>query len=459
MAGKKNWFVALMDKFAGDKLVLIILLLLMMISALCIFSSTSQLPEVLRGTASRTDVMFNHFKTIGMGLAVIAFIYSLCGVKTLRLFGRLGFITSAALLLFLAGHLHMGPISAAPINGAWRVIKIGGFQFHVFEFVKVAMVLYLAYAIENLRNGGFSFLEIIADRYPRIYFIGNETWKKIICIYCPMGIIFILVAMGSVTSSLFIALVMFLTIWVGGLNMRELFIIGGAIAVLGIGIYGTYKMTDGAVFSRLETAESRLESFDDKVQRVLDAKPKSQEYYKALGAIEQQYGSRIAIKEGGLFGKGAGGSSQKYKVSVMFEDFMFSFVVEEYGLFGAMVLFVLFSSLIMRGSLIARNCGDTFPKVAVAGLVLLISGQAYLHMFVNTGIFPMTGQTLPLISHGRFAFLMFSAAFGIILSISKTAEKSIAKEIRDADPLIESRPEVDAGMEDLDALEENLIEN
>lgn len=448
-----------MDKFTGDKLVLIILLLLMMISALCIFSSTSQLPEVMKGTSSRTDVMFNHFKTIGLGLAVIAFIYIICGVKTLRRLGRFGFITSAALLLFLAGHLHLGPITAASINGAWRVIKIGGFQFHVFEFVKVAMVLYLAYAIETLKNGGFSFLEIIADRYPRIYFIGNDTWKKIICIYIPMGIVFILVATGSVTSSLFIALVMFLTIWVGGLNMRELFIIGGAIAVLGIGIYGTYKLTDGAVFHRLETAESRLESFDDKVQRVLDAKPKSQEYYRALGAIEQQYGSRIAIKEGGLIGKGAGGSSQKYKVSVMFEDFMFSFVVEEYGLMGAIVLFILFSSLIMRGSLIARNCGEDFPKVAVAGLVLLISGQAYLHMFVNTGIFPMTGQTLPLISHGRFAFLMFSAAFGIILCISKTAEKNIAKEIRDAEPLIESRPEVDAGMDDLDALEDNLIEN
>ena len=113
----------------------------------------------------------------------------------------------------------------------------------------------------------------------------------------------------------------------------------------------------------------------------------------------------------------------------------------------------------MRGSLIARNCDETFPKVAVAGLVLLISGQAYLHMFVNTGIFPMTGQTLPLISHGRFAFIMFSAAFGIILSISKTAEKNIAKEIRDAEPLIESRPDIDAGMDDLDRLEDNLIEN
>ena len=91
--------------------------------------------------------------------------------------------------------------------------------------------------------------------------------------------------------------------------------------------------------------------------------------------------------------------------------------------------------------------------MCVAGLCLLISGQAFLHMFVNADIGPMTGQTLPLISHGNSAFLCFSLAFGIILSFSRIAQRRIEKEQRDALPLIELKENVQAGLDDLDAFE------
>jgi cell division protein FtsW len=103
---------------------------------------------------------------------------------------------------------------------------------------------------------------------------------------------------------------------------------------------------------------------------------------------------------------------------------MFSFLIEEYGLIGGILVIFLYVSLLARSSIIASMCENDFEKYAIGGLAILISGQAFLHILVNVDIGPMTGQTLPLISHGSSAFLVFCIAFGIILSISRLANKN-----------------------------------
>ena len=89
----------------------------------------------------------------------------------------------------------------------------------------------------------------------------------------------------------------------------------------------------------------------------------------------------------------------------------------------------------------------------MAGLCLLITGQAFLHMFVNADIGPMTGQTLPLISHGNSAFLCFSVAFGIILSFSRIAARRIEIETLKADPLMETHENLKGSLDELDAFD------
>jgi cell division protein FtsW len=102
---------------------------------------------------------------------------------------------------------------------------------------------------------------------------------------------------------------------------------------------------------------------------------------------------------------------------------MFSFLVEEYGLLGGILIVILYISLIARSSMIARLCGNEFARITIGGLAFLITGQAFMHMLVNVDIMPMTGQTLPLISDGASAFLVSCVAFGVILSISRMAKK------------------------------------
>jgi cell division protein FtsW len=135
--------------------------------------------------------------------------------------------------------------------------------------------------------------------------------------------------------------------------------------------------------------------------------------------------AKIAVHEGGLIGKGIGNSTQKYKVQNIYGDYMYSFLVEEYGLIGGFLILILYVSLLARSSILARMCSDDFAKYLLGGLAILITGQAFMHILVNVDIGPMTGQTLPLISHGASAFLIFCVAFGLILSISRMAKKKM----------------------------------
>ena len=146
----------------------------------------------------------------------------------------------------------------------------------------------------------------------------------------------------------------------------------------------------------------------------------------------QTEGAKIAIKEGGLLGKGPGRSTQKYRVPLIFGDYMYSFLIEEYGLWMGILVLIMYVSLLARGSRIAMFCKKTFSRTAVAGLTLLISGQAMMHILINVGIVPVTGQTLPIVSDGKSSLLMFYIAFGVLLSISKTAKKQMDKAIEEA---------------------------
>jgi cell division protein FtsW len=118
---------------------------------------------------------------------------------------------------------------------------------------------------------------------------------------------------------------------------------------------------------------------------------------------------------------------------------MFSFIVEETGLWGAIILIILYFSLLARGTLVAKMCDKYYDKMIVTGLIILVTGQAFMHMAVNVHLplVPQTGQTLPLVSHGTNAFLVFSLVFGILLSISKDAKENMARKEAEAAPIIE----------------------
>ncbi len=440
MATRKKTFWTFADRFEGDKVVWIILLMLCLLSIVCMFSSSSRL---LDDGMSRLDIVKEQFFTVLAGLAVVIFLYNVKNIKWFRIAGALGFPFSLLLLVLLDARVHLPFLRAIELNGAYRILLVEGIQIHVFEVVKVAMVIYLAWAIDAQKRGALPFLKNI----------GGE-WQKILFIYLPFILTFVLILPGSNSSALFIGLVMYIVILLGGGNMRDMLILAAAGVAALMLCFGVYKLSDGKYLQRIGTGISRVFEHEDWEQKLLDSRKGTLEYQEALDAIRQPYAARIAVHEGGLKGKGPGQSTQRYVVPDISEDYIYSFIIEEYGLLGGILVIMLYLSLLSRGSIIVRNCGkDNFAKITVAGLCILISGQAFLHMFVNADIGPMTGQTLPLISHGTSAFLCFSAAFGIILSFSRMAARRIEKETREAVPLSGTRDDVRDRLDDLDEYE------
>lgn len=232
---------------------------------------------------------------------------------------------------------------------------------------------------------------------------------------------------------------MFLVILFGGDSLKELSILMAAGIAAVLLCFGIYKISGGDHFGRIGTGISRVCKSNDWEEIVHTAPKGSLLYNNALDKLRQSYNAKIAIHQGSLIGKGPGQSTQRYVIADVSEDYVYSFIIEEYGLAGGILVIILYVSLMARGAIIARNCGnDRFAKLVVAGLCLLITGQAFLHMLVNVDMGPMTGQTLPLISHGNSAFLCFSLAFGIVLSFSRIAIRRIEMEASGLDGLTEN---------------------
>ena len=442
MTGKKRTFWNIFENTEGDKVVWIIVLILIMFSILCIFSSTSRL---LGPGQSRLDLVWDHLKIVLLGLGLILACYLIRSLDFFRKASSLGFIFSAGLLLLLISGIDLGFVRSIEINGARRIIQVGPLQLHVNEVVKVAMVLYLAWAIDAFKRKE---LKLFND---------NELYQKVFYIYTPFLLTTLMLLPGSNSAALFTGGIMFLVILLGGGSGKDMFFLmlaGVAALALCVGIY---KVSDGKMMGRIGTGLSRVFDKEDYEAQVMNSKVGSIDYYQALDEIRQPYSAKIAVHQGGLFGKGPGQSTQRYVVPDISEDYMYSFIIEEYGILGGLVIIILYLSLLARSAIIVRNCGkDLYAKLAVAGLTLLISGQAFLHICVNVDIGPMTGQTLPLVSHGASAFLCFCIAFGVILSISRIASKRIEREQKNADPLVALSQEpvaIEHDLADLDDFE------
>lgn len=429
---------SIVDGFKGDKVIWMIALMLILISLLVISSSTSLL--AIKRSYSRVDIVGNHLKTAAAGLIVILFfVFCIRKIAILRFCSRFGYLLSLALLLFLVMEMKLGKlVYVSTEQRAIRAITIAGREFHVYEFVKVFMIMYLAWAfdmLKRLRKGAAAPL-VEKLRFMGLQLHNTDFWNKFFYIFFPILSVSVLILAGSFSSFAFIGGVMLLLTLVAGIKLKEFI----PYALMGVVVlllcFGAYKASGGKVFERFATVESRMEVFlGDHEHKAAESKSGTREYDKQIGRTQQSKSAKLAVKEGGFLGKGPGRSTQRYKVKAIYEDFMFCFILEEYGFAGGLLVLIIYGSLLARGVIVIRNCNKVFSRLAVAGLVLLISSQAIMHIMVNVGLLPVTGQTLPLLSLGNSSFLAFSLAFGILLSISRIAKDNVEKEQAAAQPL------------------------
>ncbi|MEO6190377.1 MAG: FtsW/RodA/SpoVE family cell cycle protein, partial [Saprospiraceae bacterium] len=148
------------------------------------------------------------------------------------------------------------------------------------------------------------------------------------------------------------------------------------------------------------------------INRISDFFNPSAENYQAEQA-------KIAIANGGLFGVGPGRSTLRNFIPYSYADFIYAIMCEEYGLFGSIVLILLYLALMMHCISIVSKSPKAFGAILTIGLGFSIVMQAFVNMAVSLGMVPVTGQTLPYISMGGTSLLFTSIAFGMIISVSK----------------------------------------
>lgn len=403
----------------GDQVIWILVLLFAMISILAVFSSSTYRANT--NDVTKVSLFFEQIRFVLLGFLTMFVCYAL----PTRFYRNIAFLAFAASIVLLI--MTFIPHFSHRINGAVRGVKIAGIPIQVFELAKVGLVIYLARALEFWKDS----LDTFKD-----FFL-----KLLLPIIAVCG----LVMANSFSSAILFGLISFALLYFMGVKVKFLLISLAGAAVAVVLLFGVYNVafagrqhpegyqpnTVEKLFNRFGTVQSRFEKFFDDIG---GAESEEEEFLtkedkmRHLDEIRQSENAKVAISEGGLLGKGPGKSTQRYSLSMAFSDFIFAFIVEEYGLFGGAFVILLYTIFLFRCIRISQKCQSTFASSLVLGLAFLLAIQAMLHIFVNVRLIPITGHTLPLISHGGTAYIILSGAFGMILSASRQADEQIRRQ-------------------------------
>ena len=166
-------------------------------------------------------------------------------------------------------------------------------------------------------------------------------------------------------------------------------------------------------FPRAQTWRARVERYlgDDGAQS------------RQQTGLTQADQALMAVSTGGLAGRGPGNSYMKNFLPQAYSDFIFSTILEEYGLWGGILVVLAYFFVLARARFVAMRCQRPFHLYLICGLAILIVIQAVTNMAVGVGLIPVTGQTLPMVSMGGTSNFITGATFGIMLSVSQETER------------------------------------
>lgn len=376
--------LAFWNSVKGDKVIWRIVLILSFMSILVIYSSTPNL--VAKRNLGIFYFLLEQSAYVGISLFLVYFFHNI-PVGYYRRLAVIGLLFSILLLLITI--VFPAQISADRQAYRWVKVPVIGLNLQTSDIAKIGLIVYLAKILEDNRLNTF-----------------KQFALKILL---PVGLVCLLVVYGNFSTAALIGITSLCIMYIGGVKLRYIGYTLGLIAagVMLIVFIGTQFPK---AFPRATTAVSRVTTF------LNDDDHTSEDNYQAEQA-------KIAVASGGIIGRGPGNSTQRYVLPEAYSDFVYAIVAEEYGLIGALIFLMMYLWLLFRAVLIAKKCTRKFPMIVVLGLMLLIVFQAMINMGVSVGVFPVTGQTLPLVSKGGTSMVFMSVAFGIILAISRAADE------------------------------------
>lgn len=376
--------------FKGDKVIWIIFLCLCLISIIEVFSAASTLTYK---SGDHWGPITQHSIILMIGAIVVVLMHNI-PYKWFQVFPVFLYPISVVLLAFVT---LMGVITGDRVNGAARWMSFMGLQFQPSELAKMAVIIAVSFILSKKQDDEGA---------------NPKAFKYIMIL---TGLVCMLIAPENLSTAMLLFGVVVLMMFIGRVAFKKLAMLLGGLALAGclgvIFLLAIPKDTDIPFLHRFDTWKSRITNFTEK-EEVPAAK-------FDIDKDAQIAHARIAIATSNVIGKAPGNSIQRDFLSQAFSDFIFAIIIEELGLVGGTFVVILYIWLLVRTGRIAQKCERTFPAFLVMGIALMLVSQAILNMMVAVGLFPVTGQPLPLISKGGTSTLINCAYIGMILSVSR----------------------------------------
>ena len=367
----------------GDRVIWIVIGVFAIFSMLAVYSASVSLAYKYQNGNT-----FYYFLKHGLILAISFIIIYFLHNRPYRIF----LVWSQPLFLLSIPLLLITLAFGSNLNEAsrWLEIPIIGLTIQTSDFAKIALIMYLSKLLSQKQKDNQ-----IKDL--------KEGFRPLII---PILLTVALIFPANFSTAALVFVVSLILLFIGQVKFIHIISLVAIMLIFGFSFIfiGSHYMEH----SRVATWKNRIEHFWNQ-DKVVDE-----------SANFQANQAKIAIATAGIMGKGPGNSTQKNILPHPYSDFIFAIIIEEYGLVGAIILIGFYLILLYRAIVIVKKSTGYFASFLTIGLTLLITMQAFINIGVATNLFPVTGQTLPLISMGGTSLIFTSAAIGMILSVSRS---------------------------------------
>tara|TARA_Y200000002_G_scaffold369333_1_gene363348 strand:+ start:2204 stop:3397 length:1194 start_codon:yes stop_codon:yes gene_type:complete len=388
---------AKLNNIKGDRMIWAIVALLAIFSFLPVYSAASNL-AYSGGNGQTFGYFIKHFVHLFLGFSIIYGTHKI----PYRYFKGLSMVMFPVVLILLIVTLLQGTTIDGANASRWIQVPFVGFTFQPSTFAALVLMIFVARYLTKIHDQQHTFKASIGPFWLPIFLV----------------LVLILPANFSTTAIIF-SMVMILA-FLGGYPLKYLVAIAGS----GIVLFGIFIFL-AKTFP--ESMPNRVDTWTNRIQNFLYAEHSTEDYQ-----IEK---AKIAIATGSIYGLGPGKSVQKNFLPQSSSDFIFAIIIEEYGLIGGLFLLTLYLLFLFRIVIVAQKADSVFGKLLSIGVGLPIVFQALINMGVAVELFPVTGQTLPLISSGGTSIWVTCLAIGIVLSVSAKREEIKNQEGDDQHPL------------------------
>lgn len=368
----------------GDKAIWAVVALLSVFSFLPVFSASSNL-AYLYGDGSTFPYLAKHFAHLVLGFLILYGVHKI----PYNYFRGLSLIALPIVVILLLVTMAEGTTIEGSNASRWIRIPLVGVTFQTSTLAGVVLLTYVARYLSKIKDKTITFKESLVPLWLPVF-----------------GVLALILPANFSTTAIIFAMIVML-VFIGGYPLKYLgIILGVGLVCLTIFVL-TAKAFPDVFPNRVDTWISRVENFADSQDTDADYQ------------IEK---AKIAIASGGVTGLGPGKSIQKNFLPQSTSDFIYAIIVEEFGIVGGVILMLVYLFLLFRLVVVAHKSTSTFGKLLVIGVGLPIVFQAMINMAVAVELFPVTGQTLPLISSGGTSIWMTCLALGMVLSVSAKKE-------------------------------------